>query len=126
MSGTATAPPTREKPTTVPKPKGVAKPEERTNFRPEPEKDESFTARAGDWVFWYINGDKGASPVPAMVTKDGDIQRALSLEVHNHGYVSYVNAAKHMHDNATEIDRERNGGWTWNRGVRPPAPTEGK
>lgn len=123
MSDTVTAP--KPKPTT--EKKKLLPAELKANFRPEPEKDETFTPRAGDWVFWYMNGDKGASPIPAMVTKDGDIQRALALEIHNMGYVSYVNASKHMHDNATVIDRERNGGWTWNRGVRPqPAPTEGK
>jgi len=92
-------------------------------FHKEEPKDESFAARSGEWVFFYPQGDFGASPIPAMVTMDSDIQRALSLEVHYVGNIVHMNASKHMHDRATPIDRERNGGWSWNRGIKPlPKP----
>lgn len=133
MSGTATAQKPPQKPaaqaTTAtpaasasaaekpPEPKKLA-----PKFRPEGQKDETFCPRAGDWVFFYPLGDFGASPVPAMCTQDGDIQRAMSLEVHYVGNIIHVNASKHMHDHASPRDRERNGGWSWNRGISPAPP----
>ena len=98
-------------------PAAPAKPE--VKYLVLPEIDETLTPRAGDRVFWYPQGDFGGSPVPAIVTRDGDMQRAMSLTVFHEGYMSFVMASKHMHSTATVTDRERNGGWAWNRGIKP-------
>jgi len=81
--------------------------------------DETNIPQAGDWVFFYPLADRGAKPVPAMVLQDSDSQRAVDLELHYVGNIGYAFASKHMDGKATEFDRERNGGWAWNRTVSP-------
>ncbi len=87
--------------------------------------DETNIPQAGDWVFFYPLADRGAKPIPAMVLQDSDQQRAADLELHYVGNIGYAFASKHMDGKATEFDRERNGGWAWNRTVSPiPKPTQ--
>lgn len=84
--------------------------------------EESRIPLSGDWVFHYPLGDPGSKPVPAMVLVDADRQRALTLELHLPGSISYVYASKHLGDNAHQRDRERSGGWAWNRTFTPKPP----
>lgn len=82
--------------------------------------------KRGDWVWWYLEGDFGATPIPAMVTNDPDMQRACSLTIFEDGRFDFVKAAKHMHHKATPTDRNRNGGWSWARGVQPAEKQDAK
>lgn len=93
-------------------------------------KDESFVPRTGDWVFYWASGDINDKPQIAIVTMDGNQQRALCMAVFYPGISGTIakDAVKHYADQGvTEKDRTTNGLWAWNR--KPPKvekPTDPK
>lgn len=86
-------------------------------YRPEKPISENFIPQVGDWVFFYPMGDASAKPHPAIVTLENGVQRTLSLTIfYSGGNIGHTQATKHMgQEKVTLKDRERNGGWAWNR-----------
>ena len=90
----------------------------KTNFRPDGELlDETLAPRVGDKVFWFPRGDVRDQPHVAFVALDSNFERCLCLSVLYPGITGMIakEAVKHYSANPTELDKERNGVWAWNR-----------
>jgi hypothetical protein len=74
------------------------------------------TAKKGDSVFWYAFGLEDNEPLTAIMLFDVEDGHGATLVVFDEVGTDTRRAVKHMlHEDATSIDRRRNGGWSFER-----------